>query len=96
MVYGVKLEGVDGRAGMAAVALKPGYKLELDTMAKHLVSCLPSYAVPQFIRVLQSVETTGTFKYQKVQLKKEGVDPALCVDPLFQFNVSKRAYEPLV
>lgn len=96
VVYGVKLEGVDGRAGMAAVAVKPGHELEWEIMAKHLVSCLPGYAVPQFIRVLQAVETTGTFKYQKVQLKKEGVDPALCFDPLFQFNTLTRVYEPLV
>ena len=96
VVYGVKLQGADGRAGMAAVSVKPGHRIELDTMAKHLASELPTYAVPQFVRLLQRVETTGTFKYQKVTLKKEGIDPALCGDPLFQFNAAEQTYLPIV
>lgn len=93
VVYGVKLEGADGRAGMAAITVKPGCALNLPAMGKHLVGSLPAYAVPQFIRVLQQVETTGTFKYQKVQLKKEGVDKTLFNDPLYRFNTAKKSYE---
>ena len=96
MVYGVKLEGVDGRAGMAAVAVKPGVELDLKALAKHLTSQLPGYAVPQYVRLLQSVETTGTFKYQKVQLKKEGIDQAVVSDPLYRFDTATREYTVLV
>ncbi|KAF9087716.1 hypothetical protein BGX23_007919 [Mortierella sp. AD031] len=36
---------------------------------------LPSYAVPRFVRICeQELETTGTFKNKKVELKKEGFD----------------------
>ncbi len=77
VVYGVKLEGFDGRAGMAAVAVKPGAKLDLKALAAHVTSHLPSYAVPMYVRVLQAVETTGTFKYQKTQLKKRALTEML-------------------
>ena len=96
VVYGVKLEGVDGRAGMAAVAVKPGVELDLKALAQHVTSQLPGYAVPQYVRLLQSVETTGTFKYQKVQLKKEGIDQNLVNDPLYSFNAATRSYTALV
>ena len=95
VVYGVKLEGYDGRAGMAAIAVKPDCSLDLNAVGRHLVASLPAYAVPQYIRVLQRVETTGTFKYQKVQLKKEGVDQSLFNDPLYRFNTAKKTYELL-
>lgn len=93
VVYGVKLEGVDGRAGMAAVAVKRGRRLDLKAMANHLVSNLPAYAVPQYVRVLKLVETTGTFKYQKVKLKKEGIDQNQFHDSLYQFNADTQSYE---
>lgn len=95
VVYGVKLEGVDGRAGMAAVSVKPGFVLDLNALAHHLVSNLPAYAVPQFIRQLNRVETTGTFKYQKVQLKKEGIDQSLFDDPVYRFNAGSQTYDHL-
>ena len=93
VVYGVKLEGFDGRAGMAAIAVKPGSEFDLSALGRHLVLNLPGYAVPQYIRVLQQVETTGTFKYQKVQLKKEGVDRTLFNDSLYRFNTAAKSYE---
>lgn len=95
VVYGVKLEGFDGRAGMAAVSVKPGCTLDLVEMARHLLANLPAYAVPQFVRELNGVETTGTFKYQKVQLKKEGIDQSLFADPVYRFNAVSQAYDHL-
>lgn len=95
VVYGVKVEGFDGRAGMAAVSVKPGLKLDLEMLARHLVSSLPAYAVPLFIRQLNGVETTGTFKYQKVQLKKEGIDQTLFGDPIYRFNAASQNYDHL-
>ena len=95
VVYGVKLEGFDGRAGMAAVSVKPGCQCDLEALARHLLANLPAYAVPQFVRQLKGVETTGTFKYQKVQLKKEGIDQALFDDPLFRFNAVSQTYDHL-
>lgn len=96
IVYGVKVDGADGRAGMAAVTVKAGHKLDLEMLADHITASLPSYAVPQFLRVLQTVETTGTFKYQKVQLKKEGIDQTLFDDPLYRFDAKRNTYAPMI
>ena len=44
---------------------------------------LPTYAQPRFVRVLEQLQKTGTFKIQKTQLKSEGVDPARVHDPIY-------------
>lgn len=38
---------------------------------------------------------SGTFKFQKTQLRKEGFDPAIVKDPLFYLNAQKGRYVPL-
>lgn len=95
VVYGVQVAGADGRAGMVALSVKPDCELNLDELAKHLKAQLPAYAVPLFVRVTQNPQTTGTFKYQKVQLKKEGFDVAQVADPLFRLNEKQGRFEPL-
>ena len=40
-------------------------------------SDLPSYARPLFLRMMPKVTVTVTFKHQKVQLRKEGFNPAV-------------------
>lgn len=76
-VYGVQLPRHDGRAGCAAVVLngQPDDVL-LRSLAEHAKRTLPSYARPLFLRLVESVATTGTHKHQKHQLRTEGVDPA--------------------
>ena len=64
-------------------------------MAQHLSATLPAYAVPLFIRVQAAQETTGTFKYRKVELKQEGFDPERISEPLFVLVDRARGYEPL-
>lgn len=79
VVYGVEIPNTNGRAGMAAITLKPEAELS-DTDLKDMLSCfkkcLPAYAVPVFLRIQQQVETTGTFKYQKNKLKEQSFDPS--------------------
>ena len=36
---------------------------------------MPAYAIPLFLRVKTQMETTGTFKYQKSNLKDEAYYP---------------------
>ncbi|KZF26078.1 very long-chain acyl-CoA synthetase/fatty acid transporter [Xylona heveae TC161] len=76
-VYGVALPNHDGRAGCAALVLSepPSPKL-LSSLAEHNLSSLPRYAVPLFLRITSSIQTTGTNKHQKHVLRKVGVDPA--------------------
>src|SRR4029078_13597291 len=45
-VYGVTVPGGDGRAGMAAIAVEPGF--ELAAFREHLATRLPEYARPVF------------------------------------------------
>lgn len=96
VVYGVQVQGADGRAGMAALLVKPDCVLDLPTLSNHVNANLPPYAVPQFLRVLQQVETTGTFKYQKVQLKKQGIDLTQVSDPIYKLDTQTRQYLPLI
>jgi len=49
--------------------------LDLKGLAGYLMGALPRYAVPIFVRVVRSLEYTGTMKLQKGRLKGEGVDP---------------------
>ncbi|WP_280271730.1 long-chain-acyl-CoA synthetase [Nocardia wallacei] len=75
VVYGVEVPGADGKAGMAAVTLRPGAELDGPALAAHLYERLPGYAVPLFVRVVDELETTSTFKSRKVELRKQGYTP---------------------
>ncbi|KAI5358539.1 Putative AMP-dependent synthetase/ligase, AMP-binding, AMP-binding enzyme domain, ANL [Septoria linicola] len=79
-VYGVAVPNADGRCGCATIVLKEGLMLEnLDCngLGKFVHDRLPRYAVPYFLRVAPQLSYTGTFKIQKGQAKREGVDPDL-------------------
>ncbi len=91
-VYGVAVPGQDGRAGMAALVVGAGF--EPAALAERAARELPAYARPVFLRVLPEIEVTGTFKHRKVELVKEGFDPAKIEGPLF-FLDGERGYVPL-
>ncbi|MCJ0904673.1 long-chain-acyl-CoA synthetase [Rhodococcus sp. ARC_M6] len=74
VVYGVEIPGTDGRAGMAAVKLRDGHAVDDSNIAAHLYGKLPGYAVPLFIRIVDSLEHTSTFKSRKVELRNDGYD----------------------
>jgi fatty-acyl-CoA synthase len=93
IVYGVAVPGQDGRAGMAAITPKEG--VDLAALYAHLTSNLPAYARPAFVRFQDEVETTGTLKYRKVDLVKEGFDPMNTSDPLFVADVANKSYSPI-
>ena len=44
---------------------------------------LPTYARPVFVRLIKSADTTGTFKYKKVDLVSDGFDPDKVDGPLY-------------
>ncbi|ORA23211.1 long-chain-acyl-CoA synthetase FadD6 [Mycobacterium aquaticum] len=76
-VFGVEVPGAGGRAGMAAVQLKDGKEFDGKALADAFYGHLPSYAVPLFIRVVDSLAHTSTFKSQKVELRKQGYGDAV-------------------
>ncbi len=92
-VYGVPVEGMDGKAGMAAVT--GAEDLDMDALYAFLARELPGYAVPLFIRRQPEAETTGTFKYRKVDLVKEGFDPSEIDDPIWFADPDAGTYKPL-
>ena len=83
VVYGVSVPGRDGRCGMLYVTPRGGSAMQLAGLPELLRSRLPNYAVPRFLRVGQATSLTGTFKYQKSQLKKEAYDCGSLKDDIF-------------
>jgi len=92
-VYGVKISGAEGRAGMAALVAGPD--LDLARLLAHLEANLPLYARPVFLRLQKEIEVTGTFKHRKVDLVKEGFDPAVISEPLHFLDPRTNRYETL-
>jgi fatty-acyl-CoA synthase len=76
VVFGVRVPGAEGRAGMAAIAVEAGFSLE--ALHAWLRARLPSYARPLFVRICARIAATGTFKLTKAELAREGfeVNPA--------------------
>ncbi len=93
IVYGVKLDRVDGRAGMAAIT--PGDGFDLAKLHDAAVANLPAYARPLFIRLQPVMDTTGTFKYRKVDLVRDGFDPAKIEHELYFDDPDTNAYARL-
>jgi fatty-acyl-CoA synthase len=92
-VYGVAVPGTEGRAGMAAIVCAGA--LDLAALRRHLAKRLPAYARPLFLRVCPQPEVTGTFKYAKTDLVRQGFNPGQCVDPLYFNHPELRAYAAL-
>jgi fatty-acyl-CoA synthase len=86
-VYGVAVPGVEGRVGMAM--LVTDRELDLAGFHSHLESCLPTYARPVFLRMRGQADLTGTFKYSKTELLREGYNPNACADSLYFDNADK-------
>ncbi|MDB6090475.1 MAG: long-chain-acyl-CoA synthetase [Gammaproteobacteria bacterium] len=80
-VYGVAVPGADGRAGMAALVINT--KFDLGTFRQHLATRLPDYARPLFLRLVPSIDITGTFKLRKQDLALQGYDPDQIADDLY-------------
>ncbi|BBF80521.1 long-chain-acyl-CoA synthetase [Asticcacaulis excentricus] len=93
IVYGVPVPHYDGKAGMVALITGEGFSIE--AFAQHVNSHLPVYARPRFVRLLQNAETTGTFKYKKMDLVLAGFDPAKVSDPLYVMKMDDSGYKPL-
>ncbi len=92
VVYGVEIPGVEGRAGMAAIA-GTTQTIDLSTLPSLLQRSLPATAVPLFVRLIKAADVTGTFKLQKVKLRNEGFDTSKVSDPLFFLR--GQSYVPL-
>jgi fatty-acyl-CoA synthase len=78
-VFGVAVPGASGKAGMAAIVAADGF--DLAELRAHLAGRLPDYARPVFVRVVDALELTETFKLRKQTFAAQGWDaPGVCVD----------------
>uniref|UniRef100_A0A7S1LFN4 Very long-chain fatty acid transport protein n=1 Tax=Alexandrium catenella TaxID=2925 RepID=A0A7S1LFN4_ALECA len=94
--YGVKVPGnQDGAACMVAIAGSDDLKTpaRLEELQKLCQKELPKFAQPLFLRFLPDMDITGTFKHQKVELRKQGCDPRATSDALFWLSPSTQRYE---
>jgi fatty-acyl-CoA synthase len=89
-VYGVTVPGADGRAGMATLVTEQDF--DLTAFRAHLVSRLPRYARPLFLRLRNAMEVTGTFKYTKTDLARQGYDPSATDDILYFSHPESQAF----
>ncbi|MBN3323899.1 S27A4 protein, partial [Atractosteus spatula] len=94
VVYGVAVPGAEGKAGMAAIA-DPHNGTDLEKFGRKLERALPPYARPVFLRLLPEVNKTGTYKFQKTEMKREGFNPNAVSDRLYFLEPSQGKYVPL-
>ena len=94
-VYGVAVPGHEGRAGMASLILRDRDAFDGAAFFAHVEERLPRYAAPVFLRLPREPDLTTTFKLRKVDLKRDGYDPARVADPLYLRVEAERAYLPL-
>jgi fatty-acyl-CoA synthase len=92
-VYGVSIPGTEGRIGMAAIVAEN--LIDLSDLRNHLLNTLPAYARPAFLRIREDVEVTGTFKYSKTDLVRQGYDPSVTTDAIYFDNPASKAFERL-
>lgn len=57
---------------MVAIVDPDHNKIDLDLLAIEVQTQLPAYARPLFVRLLSTIDMTGTFKVKKVDLQKDG------------------------
>jgi len=88
-VYGVRVPGTEGAAGMAALVIDGA--LDFAEFRKHLARLLPPYARPLFLRVADKIGATATFKHTKTDLVRAGYDPAATDDAIFVDDPEKQA-----
>ncbi len=93
-VFGVEVPNTGGRAGMAAIKLREGKEFDGQSLARAVYDKLPAYALPLFVRIVESLEHTTTFKSRKVELRKQayGSSEHQVEDPLYVLAGRKEGY----
>jgi len=94
-IYGVKVPGMDGRAGMALLSVDSLDTFDFTGFYQHLTTRLPEFARPIFLRFCAEIDVTGTFKHRKVDLVKQGFDLSQVQDPLYMADTAARTFVPL-
>jgi fatty-acyl-CoA synthase len=91
-VYGVKIPQHEGRAGMAALTMRPSCEFDAKAFYTIVVDSLASYAQPQFVRVCAQMDMTETFKLRKIDYQRQGYNPAAFSDQLFVLDKANKTF----
>ena len=94
-VYGVEIPGCEGRAGMAAFSLDDASSFDWQGFSNHVENSLPKYARPLFIRIIEEMDTTGTFKLKKNDLRNEAFNIDKVTDQIYCLKPNSSNYEVL-
>lgn len=95
VVYGVEIPGTEGRAGMVAIP-DPERKVDLDKLYGGLAERLPAYARPIFVRLVDKIDVTATYKLKKRDLQSEGFNPELVGKAeVLMLDVKQERYLPV-
>jgi len=94
-VYGVEVEGQEGRAGMAALSLEDRDAFDRAAFYAFVSERLPAYAAPLFVRLPEELDVTGTFKLRVVDLVDEGFDVGRISEPVLFRDDEAGTYTPL-
>lgn len=101
VVVGVKVPNHEGRAGFAVIEPRDEYlsgekpiKELLNLIYDHTLKSLPNYAVPQFIKVIDHIESQHNHKVPKNQYKKQVLPKGTGGDEVIYW-LNKTKYEEL-
>ncbi len=94
-VYGVKVPGTEGRAGMAAITMQADNTINLSKFTEYVDKNLASYARPVFLRIQSEQKTNQTFKFVKGQLRNEAYHLDKVDQPIYVRMPNSKHYEIL-
>ena len=80
---------------MAAFSLEDSVTFDWLAFSEYVENSLPKYARPLFIRIIQEMDTTGTFKLKKNDLRNEAFDISKVTDPIYCLKPNSDNYEVL-
>lgn len=60
--------------------------LNLDVLDENLKKMLPAYARPLFVRIIEKVPLTGTYKLKKKDLQTDGFNINTVKDPIYFYD----------
>ena len=78
---------------MVAIELREGASFDGAELYRWLESQLPKAAIPRFVRLVNSLDTTGSFKFLKHTLQKEGFELD-GEDEVWVWQPKKSTYKP--
>jgi len=95
VVFGVEIPGTEGRAGMVAIP-DPERKVDVEKLYEGLREKLPAYARPIFVRLVNKIDVTATYKLKKRDLQSEGFNPELVgKGSVHMLDSKQQCYQPL-